>query len=145
MSGFTADINNGVYRSGFATTQDAYEEAYHHLFTALDKVEVILAKQAYLAGEEVTEADWRLFTTLIRFDSVYYGHFKCNKQQIEDYENISNYLRQLYQVAGIKETVDQAHIKRHYYFSHTMINPTQVVPLGPNIDYERAHNRDNKY
>ncbi|PKG39056.1 glutathione S-transferase family protein [Psychromonas sp. Urea-02u-13] len=136
-----SDINNGVYRCGFATTQKAYEQAYHQLFNALDKVEAILAKQAYLAGEQVSEADWRLFTTLIRFDSVYFGHFKCNQRQIEDYKNISHYLRQLYQVAGIKETVNQEHIKRHYYFSHTMINPTQVVPLGPNIDYDRAHNR----
>jgi putative glutathione S-transferase len=145
-----SDINNGVYRCGFATTQTAYEEAYHQLFNALDKVEIILGNQAYLVGDKVSEADWRLFTTLIRFDSVYYGHFKCNKRQIEDYENISHYLRQLFQVAGIKKTVDPFHIKRHYYFSHTMINPTQIVPFGPNIDYNRAHNRlqqlsDNHY
>ena len=132
-----ADINNGVYRCGFATTQDAYEEAFNNLFHALDKVEVILEKQAYLAGSQMTEADWRLFTTLIRFDSVYHGHFKCNRQQIENYPNISQYLRHLYQVQGIKETVDQKHIKRHYYFSHKMINPTQVIPLGPDIDYTR--------
>jgi glutathionyl-hydroquinone reductase len=137
-----SDINNGVYRTGFATTQQAYDEAYRQLFNALDKVEVILAKQAYLVSEQVTEADWRLFTTLIRFDSVYFGHFKCNKRQIKDYENISHYLRQLYQISGIKETVDQNHIKRHYYFSHTMINPTQVVPIGPSIDYNLPHNRD---
>ncbi|WP_413702423.1 glutathione S-transferase family protein [Psychromonas sp. KJ10-10] len=135
------DINNGVYRCGFATTQSAYEVAFHRLFNALDKVEAILDKQAFLTGEKITEADWRLFTTLIRFDSVYHGHFKCNRQRIEDYVNISQYLRQLYQVKGIKETVDQSHIKRHYYFSHKMINPTQVIPLGPDIDYMRAHNR----
>tara|TARA_R110001583_G_scaffold10698_8_gene49189 strand:+ start:19981 stop:20949 length:969 start_codon:yes stop_codon:yes gene_type:complete len=136
-----SDINNGVYRCGFATTQEAYEQAFNKLFKALDKVEAILDKQAYLAGEQVSEADWRLFTTLIRFDSVYHGHFKCNRQQIEGYPNISQYLRQLFQVQGIKDTVDQSHIKRHYYFSHIMINPTQVIPLGPNIDYQRAHNR----
>lgn len=136
-----SDINNGVYRCGFATTQTAYEEAYQQLFNALDSVEAILGEQAYLAGNQISEADWRLFTTLIRFDSVYYAHFKCNQQQIENYPNISNYLRQLYQVTGIQETVNQYHIKRHYYFSHTMINPTQVVPVGPSIDYKRPHNR----
>lgn len=136
------NINNGVYKTGFATTQDAYEEAYTALFSALDKLEDTLSKQRYLTGDTITEADWRLFTTLIRFDPVYFGHFKCNKQQIEQYKNISQYVRDLYQIEGVAETVDFYHIKRHYYFSHTMINPTQVVPLGPDIDYNRPHNRN---
>ncbi|WP_392343841.1 glutathione S-transferase family protein [Pseudoalteromonas prydzensis] len=136
------NINNGVYRTGFATTQKAYEEAFNDLFSALDKVESILLKQRYLVGDTLTEADWRLFTTLIRFDSVYVGHFKCNLRTIECYPALSEYLRELYQVDGVKETVDFYHIKRHYYFSHTMINPTQVVPKGPNIDFSRQHKRD---
>ncbi|MGS0497240.1 glutathione-dependent reductase [Pseudoalteromonas sp. S1727] len=135
------NINNGVYRTGFATTQKAYEEAFNDLFSALDKVESILLKQRYLVADTLTEADWRLFTTLIRFDSVYVGHFKCNLRTIECYPALSEYLRELYQVDGIKETVDFYHIKRHYYFSHTMINPTQVVPKGPNIDFSRQHKR----
>ena len=135
------EINNGVYRCGFATSQSAYIKAYARLFDALDWVEEKLSQQAYIAGDEITEADWRLFTTLIRFDSVYFGHFKCNRNQIEQFPNISNYLRQLYQWSGVSETVDMYHIKRHYYYSHTMINPTQVVPEGPEIDYERSHNR----
>lgn len=135
------NINNGVYRSGFATTQEAYREAVVALFDALDEVEARLAKQRYLVGEHITEADWRLFTTLIRFDAVYVGHFKCNFRRIEDYPNISNYLRELYQYPGIAETVNLDHIKRHYYFSHTMINPTQVVPEGPVLDFSQAHNR----
>ena len=135
------DINNGVYRCGFATSQEAYESSYKRLFSALDWVEDILGNQAFLVGERITEADWRLFTTLIRFDNVYYGHFKCNRQSLEDYPNISNYIRHLYQWPGVAETVDMYHIKRHYYFSHTMINPTQVVPAGPQIDYGSSHNR----
>ncbi|MGF1775809.1 glutathione S-transferase family protein [Vibrio nomapromontoriensis] len=135
-------INNGVYRCGFATTQEAYEEAYHALFTALDKVDQHLATQRYLAGEQITEADWRLFTTLVRFDAVYVGHFKCNKKRIADYKNIHGYLKELYQVKGIKETTDFYHIKRHYYFSHVGINPTQVVPLGPDLDLDTPHDRD---
>ncbi|WP_372771167.1 glutathione S-transferase family protein [Pseudoalteromonas sp.] len=135
------NINNGVYKAGFATTQDAYEVAYIALFNALDKVEAILAKQRYLVGTQITEADWRLFTTLIRFDAVYFSHFKCNQRQLESYPNIANYIRELYQVTGVAETVDFYHIKRHYYFSHTMINPTQVVPVGPKVDYSSAHNR----
>ncbi|NMP17202.1 glutathione S-transferase family protein [Thalassotalea sp. Y01] len=134
-------INNGVYRAGFATSQQAYQQAYDKLFAALDVIEQRLAKQRYLVGDTLTEADWRLFTTLIRFDSVYVGHFKCNKQTIEEYDNISNYLRELYQFSSVSETVDFYHIKRHYYFSHTMINPTQVVPAGPEIDYLATHNR----
>ena len=136
------NINNGVYKAGFATTQDAYEGAYFGLFNALDKVEAILANQRYLVGTQITEADWRLFTTLIRFDAVYFSHFKCNQRMLESYPNIANYIRELYQVKGVAETVDFYHIKRHYYFSHTMINPTQVVPLGPKVDYDAEHNRD---
>lgn len=134
-------INNGVYKSGFATSQDAYEEAFNALFEALDEVEQTLSQHRYLTGDKLTEADWRLFTTLVRFDPVYFGHFKCNKQQLEQYPNISGYIRDLYQVDGVAETVDFYHIKRHYYFSHTMINPTQVVPTGPELDYSTAHNR----
>lgn len=137
------NVNNGVYLCGFATSQDAYETAYSSLFSALDKIEALLKDNRYLTGESLTEADWRLFTTLIRFDSVYHGHFKCNRQRLEDFPAISNYLRELYQWPGVAETVDFYHIKRHYYFSHTMINPTQVVPVGPDIDYDRAHNRAN--
>jgi putative glutathione S-transferase len=135
------NINNGVYRAGFATTQEAYTEAFDDLFAALDKIEQRLTANRYLVGETLTEADWRLFTTLIRFDSVYVGHFKCNLRTIESYPAISNYLRELYQIEGVSKTVDFYHIKRHYYFSHTMINPTQVVPKGPDIDYARSHNR----
>lgn len=134
-------INNGVYRTGFATTQQAYEQAFDTLFSALEKVERRLAGQRYLVGSELTEADWRLFTTLIRFDAVYFGHFKCNKRTIESYDNLANYVRDLYQIKGVAETLNMAHIKRHYYFSHTMINPTQVVPKGPDLDFSRPHNR----
>lgn len=132
------DINNGVYKSGFATTQEAYEEAFNELFDALDWVESILAKQPYLAGDQLTEADWRLFTTLVRFDSVYVGHFKTNKQRIVDYPNMWAYVRKLYQTPGIADTVKIDQIKQHYYYSHTMINPTQVVPVGPEIDFMAA-------
>ncbi|WHI45578.1 glutathione S-transferase family protein [Microbulbifer sp. JMSA004] len=135
------NINNGVYRCGFATTQSAYEEAYRNLFDALDKVEAILGKQRYLVGDKVSEADWRLFTTLIRFDSVYHGHFKCNRQRLEDFPNLRNYVRELYQWPQVSETVNFHHIKRHYYFSHKSINPSQVVPVGPMIDYNSPHNR----
>lgn len=136
------NVNNGVYRCGFATTQEAYEEAYDKLFSALDKLDTHLASHRYLAGGQVTEADWRLFTTLIRFDAVYVGHFKCNKQRIEDYPNLHGYLKELYQVEGVKETTDFYHIKRHYYFSHTGINPTQVVPKGPELDLDSPHGRE---
>lgn len=135
-------INNGVYRVGFATTQDAYEEAFHELFDTLDWLETRLSKQRYLVGDQISEADWRLFTTLIRFDAVYFGHFKTNKQRLEDYHHISNYLRELYQVPGVQETVNMTHIKRHYYYSHANINPTRVVPLGPELDFERPHDRE---
>jgi len=136
------NINNGVYRCGFATTQDAYEEAYELLFGALDKVEQHLSVNRYLVGNTLTEADWRLFTTLVRFDAVYVGHFKCDKKRIADYPNINGYLKELYQIPGIKGTTDFYHIKRHYYFSHTGINPTQVVPVGPDLDLESPHGRD---
>ena len=135
------NINNGVYRCGFATTQDAYQQAYQLLFNALDKVESILSQKRYLTGSEITEADWRLFTTLVRFDAVYHGHFKCNRQRLEEFPAMSHYLRELYQWQGVAETVDFYHIKRHYYFSHSMINPTRVVPVGPDIDYHQPHNR----
>jgi putative glutathione S-transferase len=134
-------INNGVYLSGFATTQQAYEKAFKALFASLDWVEGILSKQRYLAGEQLTEADWRLFTTLIRFDAVYFGHFKTNQQQIADYPAMSNYLRELYQVKGIAGTVNFEHIKTHYYGSHLGINPTGIVPVGPAQDFTKAHNR----
>ncbi|HWK00278.1 MAG TPA: glutathione S-transferase family protein [Xanthobacteraceae bacterium] len=135
------NINNGVYRTGFATTQTAYEEAFHDLFGALDKIEQRLSKQRYLAGPRITEADWRLFTTLIRFDPVYVGHFKCNLRRIADYPNLSNYLRELYQWPGVKETVNFEHIKRHYYMSHPQINPTRIVPLGPEQNLDAPHDR----
>ena len=135
-------INNGVYRCGFATTQEAYEEAYRELFEALDEIDARLAGSRYLLGAQTTEADWRLFTTLVRFDSVYVGHFKCNRQRIADYKNLSPYLRDLYQVPGVSETVDMTHIKRHYYESHGTINPTEIVPLGPELNLDAPHGRE---
>jgi putative glutathione S-transferase len=135
-------INNGVYRVGFARTQAAYEHAFDALFATLDELESRLSKQRYLVGARLTEADWRLFVTLIRFDAVYVGHFKCNLRRIVDYPNLSNYLRELYQLPGIEQTVNLAHIKQHYYYSHTDINPTRIVPKGPELDFEVAHNRD---
>ena len=134
-------INNGVYLCGFATTQQAYEKAFKTLFESLDWVEDILSKQPYLAGEQLTEADWRLFTTLIRFDAVYFGHFKTNRQQISDYPAISNYVREMYQIKGIADTVSFKHIKTHYYGSHLTINPTGIVPVGPAQDFAKVHNR----
>ncbi len=134
-------INNGVYKTGFARTQAAYEEAFDRLFEALDWVEDRLGRQPYLAGERITEADWRLFTTLVRFDPVYVGHFKCNRHRIVDFPNLWAYLRELYQVPGVAETVTFDHIKRHYYVSHTSINPSQVVPKGPAIDFTAPHGR----
>lgn len=138
-------INNGVYRCGFATTQDAYDEAFDALFSALDEVELRLSKQRYLVGNCLTEADWRLFTTLIRFDAVYVGHFKCNRQRITDYPNLSNYLRELYQYADVSETVDMQHIKQHYYGSHESINPTRIVSKGPKLNFNEGHDRDRGY
>lgn len=135
------NINNGVYRCGFATTQEAYEEAYDDLFSTLDVVEARLNRQRYLAGDRMTEADWRLFTTLVRFDPVYYSHFKCNRQRLVDFPGLWNYARELYQVPGVSETVNLFHIKNHYYRSHESINPTRIVPKGPEIDYWAPHNR----
>lgn len=134
-------INNGVYQTGFATTQHAYDEAFVKLFAALDEVERRLSSQRYLVGATLTEADWRLFTTLVRFDPVYVGHFKCNLCRIVDYPNLSNYMRDLYQRDGIAETSNMMHIKRHYYWSHPTINPTRIVPQGPAIDYTLPHDR----
>lgn len=134
-------INNGVYRAGFATTQEAYEEAFGELFSALDRLEETLSRQRYLTGATITEADWRLFTTLVRFDPVYVGHFKCNLRRIADYPNLSNYLRELYQVPGVAGTVNLLHIKAHYYGSHKTINPTGIVPAGPDLHYDAAHDR----
>jgi glutathionyl-hydroquinone reductase len=139
------NINNGVYRCGFATTQGAYERAFEALFVALDELEVRLDRSRYLVGDCITEADWRLFTTLVRFDAVYYGHFKCNLRRIEDYPNLSNYLRDLYQVPGIAGTVDIDHFKLHYYASHRHINPTGVVPRGPALDFSAPHDRARKF
>ncbi|MCQ4303317.1 glutathione-dependent reductase [Stutzerimonas frequens] len=135
-------INNGVYRAGFATTQDAYEEAFDDLFRELDWLERRLDKQRYLTGEYLAEADWRLFTTIIRFDAVYHGHFKCNLRRIEDYPNLSNWLRELYQWPGIAETVDFTHIKNHYYASHRQINANGIVPQGPLLGLDRPHDRE---
>ena len=127
-------MNNGVYRCGFATTQEAYEEAFAQLFETLDVLEGRLSTQRYLCGKTVTEADWRLFPTLIRFDAVYVGHFKCNLRRIDDYPNLSNYTRELYQWPGVADTVDIDQYKRHYYGSHKSINPTGIVPVGPALD-----------
>lgn len=135
-------VNNGVYRSGFATSQEAYERAVTALFQTLDELEERLGRQRYLVGGSLTEADIRLFTTLVRFDAVYHGHFKCNVRRIADYEHLFGYLRDLYQTPGFGETVDFDHIKRHYYVTHGNINPTRIVPLGPDQDLEAPHGRD---
>ncbi|MEM0980768.1 MAG: glutathione S-transferase family protein [Cyanobacteria bacterium P01_H01_bin.58] len=137
-----ATVNNGVYKSGFATTQAAYEEAVKPLFQTLDFLEERLTTSRYLVGNHLTEADWRLFTTLVRFDPVYVGHFKCNIRRIVDYPNLWNYVRDLYQMPGIAETVNFLHIKNHYYQSHISINPTRIVPMGPAIDWWEPHNRE---
>jgi len=136
-----ATVNNGVYRAGFATSQDAYEEAFDALFETLDDLEQRLARQRYLLGERLTEADWRLFTTLLRFDPVYVGHFKCNKRRLVDTPNLWGYTRELYQMPGIAETVNLDHIKHHYYGSHQSINPSGIVPKGPEIDFTEPHGR----
>ncbi len=136
-----SNINNGVYKAGFATTQAAYEEAANTLFTTLDSLEERLSSQRYLVGSKVTEADWRLFTTLVRFDPVYVGHFKCNRRRLIDYQNLWGYVCDLYQTPGVADTVDLDYIKRHYYGSHTTINPTGIVPIGPDIDYAATHER----
>ena len=135
------NVNNGVYRTGFATTQDAYEEAFRAVFAALDEIEAQLARQRFLAGGELTEADWRLFPTLVRFDAVYYSHFKCNLRRIVDYPNLSNYLRDLYQQPGVAATVNMDHIKRHYYGSQRHVNPSGIVPVGPALDFMAPHDR----
>ena len=135
-------INNGVYRAGFATTQEAYDEAVVEVFNALDILEARLASRRYLTGDTITEADWRLFTTLVRFDAVYVGHFKCNLRRIVDYPNVWGYLRDLYQVPGIADTVAMDYIKAHYYGSHETINPTRIIPAGPLIDFTQAHDRE---
>jgi putative glutathione S-transferase len=134
-------VNNGVYRSGFATTQEAYEEAVTELFDALDYWEEVLSSRRYLCGDRVTEADWCLFPTLVRFDSVYHGHFKCNLRRIVDYPNLWGYLKDLYQRPGVAETVNMDHIQKHYYGSHESINPTRIVPKGPILDFTEAHDR----
>ncbi len=135
------NINNGVYRAGFATTQSAYTEAVNELFDALDTLEHRLSTNRYLCGPNISEADWRLFTTLVRFDAVYVGHFKCNVRRIVDYPNLWGYLRDLYEQPSIADTVAIDHIKEHYYASHTSINPTRVVPAGPHIDFTQPHGR----
>ncbi|MFT5129502.1 MAG: putative glutathione S-transferase [Rhodothermales bacterium] len=134
-------INNGVYRAGFATTQEAYEEAFDALFSAMDTLDAHLADKRFLVGGRLTEADWRLFVTLIRFDAVYYSHFKTNLHQLEDYAHLAPYIRDLYQHPGIAGTVNFAHIKAHYYVSQNTINPSRVVPKGPLLDYRRPHDR----
>jgi putative glutathione S-transferase len=135
------NVNNGVYKAGFATRQRAYEHAYDSLFAALDRLEDRLARQRYLVGDTLTEADWRLFTTLLRFDAVYHGHFKCNRQRLADFTNLWPYARELYQVTGVAETVNFDHIKQHYYASHSTINPTGIVPKGPDLDWTEPHGR----
>lgn len=134
-------INNGVYRCGFARSQEAYEEAFGTLFRTLDEMDAHLSTNRYLMGDQLTEADWRLFTTLVRFDPVYVGHFKCNKKRIADYPNLSGYLRELYQREGIAETVFMDHIKTHYFGSHESVNPTRIVPVGPDQNLDAPHGR----
>ncbi len=136
-----ANINNGVYRAGFATTQEAYDEAVIALFDALEVIEQRLSTQRYLLGDHITEADWRLFTTLVRFDGVYVGHFKCNLKRIVDFPHLWGYVRDLYQVEGIAQTVDIDYIKAHYYGSHETINPTRIIPKGPELDFLSPHHR----
>lgn len=135
------NLNNGVYKTGFATSQEAYEEAIEPLFKTLDWLEERLSNRRFLLGNQITEADWRLFTTLVRFDPVYVGHFKCNRHRIADYTNLSGYVRDLYQQPGIAATVNLDHIKKHYYASHETINPSRVIPLGPYVDFTLSHDR----
>ncbi len=129
-------VNNGVYKCGFATKQEVYEQAFYELFATLDELDSHLSEHQYLVGGQLTEADWRLFTTLIRFDAVYFGHFKTNQQRISDYPHLQPYLQKLYQHPGIKQTVNFEHIKQHYYYSHKAINPTQIVPVGPKLNFQ---------
>ena len=135
-------VNNGVYKCGFATSQEAYDDAFAELFDSLDWLEELLGKRRYVAGEVITEADWRLFTTLVRFDPVYVGHFKCDRRRIRDYPNLSNYARELYQIPGVADTVDLHHIRNHYYRSHESVNPHRILSGGPEFDLDRAHNRN---
>ncbi len=137
-----ATVNNGVYRAGFATTQRAYDAAVRELFDSLDWLEGRLSRRRYLVGDRITEADWRLFSTLVRFDAVYHGHFKCNLRRLVDYPNLWGYTRELYQVPGIAELIDFDHIKRHYYGSHPTINPTGIIPAGPVMDFTAPHHRE---
>lgn len=134
-------LNNGVYKAGFATTQEAYDAAVHPLFDTLDWIEDILSRNRYLAGDKMTEADWRLFTTLVRFDKVYHLHFKCNRKRIIDYPNLWAYTRELYQVPGVAETVNFDHIVRHYHYSHDTINPNRIIPINPVLDFDAPHGR----
>ena len=136
------NVNNGVYKAGFATSQEAYETAFDTLFATLDQLEERLGRQRYLVGDRLTEADWRLFTTLLRFDPVYHGHFKCNLRQLRDYPNLWGFTRELYQIPGVAETVDMTHIKNHYYVSQITVNPTKVVARGPDIDFAQPHDRE---
>jgi glutathionyl-hydroquinone reductase len=136
------NVNNGVYRAGFASRQAAYDAACLRLFAALDQLEARLSSQRYLFGRQIVEADWRLFCTLVRFDAVYHGHFKCNIRRIVDYPNLQGYLQDLYQQPGLAETVDFDHIKRHYYYTHDDINPSRIVPLGPDLDLTKPHQRE---
>lgn len=139
-----SDVNNGVYKSGFATTQAAYDAAVHPLFDTLDWLEGRLARNRYLMGDRLTEADWRLFTTLIRFDPVYHLHFKCNRRRLIDYPNLWAYTRELYQWPGVADTVNLHHIVRHYHFSHDSINPNRIIPINPELDYFEPHRRDQR-
>jgi putative glutathione S-transferase len=139
------NVNNGVYKAGFATAQSAYEQAFDALFATLDELEKRLARRRYLVGDRITEADWRLFTTLVRFDAVYVTHFKCNLRRLVDYENLWGYTRDLYQVPGVAETVNLDHIKRHYFMSHATLNPSRIVPRGPSVDFTSAHGRSRRY
>ena len=134
-------INNGVYKAGFATKQEAYEDAFDALFTELDRVEDRLGHQRWLVGDRMTEADIRLFTTLVRFDAVYFGHFKCNLRRIADYPNLGNYVRDIYQIPAVRRTVNFEHIKSHYYHSHETVNPTRIIPKGPMLDLDAPHDR----
>lgn len=143
LSEFIYDkVNNGVYKAGFATTQASYEEACLELFQALDVLELRLGSKRYLFGDRLVESDWRLFCTLIRFDAVYHGHFKCNLRRIVDYAHLQGYLKDLYQHPGIAETVNMDHIKQHYYFTHDDINPTRIVPIGPELELSGRHGRE---
>jgi putative glutathione S-transferase len=136
-----ANVNNGVYRAGFATSQAAYEQAFRNVFDTIEEIEHMLSQHRYLVGNTITEADWRLFCTLIRFDAVYYSHFKCNWRHIYEYPNLSHYVRDLYQQPGVAETVNLEQIKRHYYFSQRQVNPTGIVPVGPQLDFAAPHDR----